>query len=91
VGCVGPDFQLALFAAIVAVFAAMGAVFWLIGRRELRRQQDAARALRKAAVADAVALFELAAAADAVALEARRRELASDDVETSALAMRRRT
>lgn len=84
---VGLGFQLALFGVIVAVFAAMGAVFWVIGQRELRRRRDATRALRRAAVADAVALFELAAAADAAALQARRRELQGDDAETSAAAV----
>jgi hypothetical protein len=72
---VGPGFQIALFAAVVVVFGVMGAVFWAIGRRELESQREAAVARRRTAVADAVAVFELAAAADRVALEARRREV----------------
>ena len=80
----GTGTQIALFAAILGVFTVMGAVFWVIGRRELRRQQEASRANRRAAIADAVVLFELAASADRLALDARRRELEADDSETVA-------
>jgi hypothetical protein len=89
VGCVGSGTEIALFIGIVVVFTGMGVVFWAIGQRELRRQQEAAGARRRAAIADAVALFELAAVADRVALEARRRELEPDVAETVAPAQAR--
>jgi hypothetical protein len=86
---VGSGTQIAIFIGIVVVFTVMGLAFWAIGQREIRRQQEAAGARRRAAIADAVALFELAAVADRVALEARRRELEPEVAETVAPAQAR--